>query len=51
MAVRQIVPNVAVDRIDEAKVFYGDVLGMKVVMTLDGSQLSPRTAVLHLRSA
>ncbi|MBA1157123.1 VOC family protein [Microvirga mediterraneensis] len=34
MAVRRIVANVAVDRVDAAKVFYGDVLGMSVAMDL-----------------
>ena len=34
MAVRRIVANIAVDRIAAAKAFYGDALGMKVVMDL-----------------
>jgi catechol 2,3-dioxygenase-like lactoylglutathione lyase family enzyme len=34
MAVRRIVANVAAERIDAAKAFYGDVLGMNVVMDL-----------------
>jgi catechol 2,3-dioxygenase-like lactoylglutathione lyase family enzyme len=34
MAVRRIVTNIAADRIDAAKAFYGDTLGMKVVMDL-----------------
>ena len=34
MAVRRIVANVAADRIEAAKTFYGDALGMKVVMDL-----------------
>ena len=34
MTVRRIVANVAADRIDTAKAFYGDVLGMNVVMDL-----------------
>lgn len=34
MAVIRIVANVAVDQIDAAKAFYGDALGMKVVMDL-----------------
>jgi catechol 2,3-dioxygenase-like lactoylglutathione lyase family enzyme len=34
VAVRRIVPNIAADRLDAAKAFYGDALGMKVVMDL-----------------
>jgi catechol 2,3-dioxygenase-like lactoylglutathione lyase family enzyme len=34
MAVRRIVANVAVDRIDAAKAFYGDVLGMDIAMDM-----------------
>lgn len=34
MAVRRIVANVAADRIDAAKAFYGDALGMAVVMDM-----------------
>jgi catechol 2,3-dioxygenase-like lactoylglutathione lyase family enzyme len=34
MAVRRIVANIAADRLDAAKAFYGDALGMKVVMNL-----------------
>lgn len=34
MAVRRIVANVAAERIDAAKAFYGDALGMNVVMDL-----------------
>ena len=34
MAVRRIVPNVAAERIEAAKAFYGDALGMNVVMDL-----------------
>jgi len=34
MAVRRIVPNVAADRVDAAKAFYGDVLGMDVAMDM-----------------
>jgi len=34
MAVRRIVPNVAADRIDSANAFYGNALGMQVVMNL-----------------
>ncbi len=34
MAVRRIVANVAADRIDSAKAFYGDALGMNVVMDM-----------------
>ena len=34
MAVRRIVANIATDRLDAAKAFYGDALGMKIVMDL-----------------
>jgi catechol 2,3-dioxygenase-like lactoylglutathione lyase family enzyme len=34
MAVRRIVANVAAQRIDAAKAFYGDAFGMNVVMDL-----------------
>ena len=34
MTVKRIVANVAADRIDTAKAFYGDALGMTVVMDL-----------------
>jgi catechol 2,3-dioxygenase-like lactoylglutathione lyase family enzyme len=34
VAVRRIVPNIAADRLDAAKAFYGDAPGMKVVMDL-----------------
>jgi catechol 2,3-dioxygenase-like lactoylglutathione lyase family enzyme len=34
MTVKRIVANVAADRIDIAKAFYGDALGMTVVMDL-----------------
>jgi catechol 2,3-dioxygenase-like lactoylglutathione lyase family enzyme len=34
MAVKRIVANIAADRIDAASAFYGDVLGMRVVMDL-----------------
>jgi len=34
VAVRRIVANVAAQRIDTAKAFYGDALGMNVVMDL-----------------
>jgi catechol 2,3-dioxygenase-like lactoylglutathione lyase family enzyme len=34
MTVRRIVANVAADRFDAARVFYGDSLGMSVVMDL-----------------
>ena len=34
MAVKRIVANVAVDQIDAAKTFYGDVLGMNIAMDL-----------------
>src|SRR3954470_5078667 len=53
MAVKRIVANVAVDRVDAAKVFYGDVLGMDVAMDLgwimtftsDGS-MTPQISVM-----
>jgi catechol 2,3-dioxygenase-like lactoylglutathione lyase family enzyme len=53
MAVRRIVANVAVDRIDAAKTFYGDVLGMSVAMDMgwimtfaaDGS-MPPQVSVM-----
>jgi catechol 2,3-dioxygenase-like lactoylglutathione lyase family enzyme len=34
MAIKRIVANVAAGRIDAAKAFYGDALGMRVVMDL-----------------
>jgi len=34
MAVRRIVANIATDRLDAARAFYGDLLGMSVVMDL-----------------
>jgi catechol 2,3-dioxygenase-like lactoylglutathione lyase family enzyme len=34
VAVRRIVPNVAAERLGPAKTFYGDALGMHVVMEL-----------------
>jgi catechol 2,3-dioxygenase-like lactoylglutathione lyase family enzyme len=34
MAVRRIIANVAADRLDVAKAFYGEVLGMNIVMDL-----------------
>jgi catechol 2,3-dioxygenase-like lactoylglutathione lyase family enzyme len=34
MAVKRIVANVAADKIDAAKAFYGDALGMAVVMDM-----------------
>lgn len=34
MAVKRIVANLSVDRLDDAKVFYGDVLGMDIAMDL-----------------
>ncbi|EIM29493.1 VOC family protein [Microvirga lotononidis] len=53
MAVRRIVANVAADRVDAAKLFYGDVLGMDVAMdmgwimtfTADGS-MTPQISVM-----
>jgi catechol 2,3-dioxygenase-like lactoylglutathione lyase family enzyme len=32
MAVKRIVPNVAAERVEAAKAFYGDILGLKLVM-------------------
>jgi catechol 2,3-dioxygenase-like lactoylglutathione lyase family enzyme len=34
MGVKRIVANIAADRVDAARVFYGDILSMKVVMDL-----------------
>ncbi len=34
MAVRRIVANIAADQLDAGKTFYGDVLGMEIVMDL-----------------
>jgi catechol 2,3-dioxygenase-like lactoylglutathione lyase family enzyme len=34
MAVRRIVANIAADRLDAANSFYGDALGMNIVMDL-----------------
>jgi catechol 2,3-dioxygenase-like lactoylglutathione lyase family enzyme len=34
MAVKRIVPNIAADRIEDGKAFYGDLLDMQVVMDL-----------------
>jgi catechol 2,3-dioxygenase-like lactoylglutathione lyase family enzyme len=34
MTVKRIVPNIAAERIDAGRAFYGDILGMKVVMDL-----------------
>jgi catechol 2,3-dioxygenase-like lactoylglutathione lyase family enzyme len=34
MVVRRIVANIAADKLDAAKAFYGDALGMNVVMNL-----------------
>ena len=34
MAVRRIVANIATDRPDAARAFYGDLLGMNIVMDL-----------------
>jgi catechol 2,3-dioxygenase-like lactoylglutathione lyase family enzyme len=34
MTVRRIVTNIGTDRIEAAKAFYGDVLGMSVIMDL-----------------
>ena len=32
MAVKRIVPNIGTDQVEDAKAFYGDILGMAVVM-------------------
>ena len=34
MAVRRIVANIAADRLDAARAFYGDLLGMSIAMDL-----------------
>lgn len=34
MAVERIVPNIATEKLNEAKAFYGDVLGLEIVMDL-----------------
>jgi len=34
MAVRRIVANIATDRLDAARAFYGDLLGINIVMDL-----------------
>ena len=34
MAVRRIVANIAADQLDAARAFYGDALGMNIVMNL-----------------
>jgi catechol 2,3-dioxygenase-like lactoylglutathione lyase family enzyme len=34
VTVKRIVPNIATDRLDRAKAFYGDVLGLRIVMDL-----------------
>ena len=34
MAVKRIVTNIAADRLDAAKAFYGDALGLSIVMDL-----------------
>jgi len=34
MAVKRIVPNIRTDRVADARAFYGDVLGLEVVMDL-----------------
>jgi catechol 2,3-dioxygenase-like lactoylglutathione lyase family enzyme len=52
MAVRRIVANIAADRLDAANSFYGDALGMNIVMDLgwigtfaaDGS-MTPQVSV------
>jgi catechol 2,3-dioxygenase-like lactoylglutathione lyase family enzyme len=53
MAVRRVVANLAVDRLDAAKAFYGDALGMDIgldlgwimTFTADGSMV-PQVSVL-----
>ncbi len=34
MTVKRIVPNIAAELVDAGRAFYGDILGMKVVMDL-----------------
>lgn len=53
MAVKRIVPNIGAGRIDEAKGFYGDVLGLELVMDLGwivtlagGEPAQPQISVL-----
>jgi catechol 2,3-dioxygenase-like lactoylglutathione lyase family enzyme len=53
MAVKRIVANVAVDQIDAAKIFYGDVLGMNIAMDLGwimtfaaGGSMTPQISVM-----
>jgi catechol 2,3-dioxygenase-like lactoylglutathione lyase family enzyme len=50
MAVRRIVANVAAEQLDAAKTFYGDALGMNVVMDLGwimtfASSMTPQISV------
>jgi catechol 2,3-dioxygenase-like lactoylglutathione lyase family enzyme len=37
MAVKRIVANIAAENLERAKTFYGDVLGLRIVMIKDGS--------------
>ena len=34
MTIKRIVPNIATEKLDKAKAFYGDVLGLRIVMDL-----------------
>ena len=52
MAVRRIVPNIAADRLDAARAFYGDLLGMSIAMDLGwimtfaaGGSMTPQISV------
>lgn len=53
MAVKRIVANLSVDRLDDAKVFYGDVLGMDIAMDLgwiatfaSGGTMTPQISMM-----
>jgi catechol 2,3-dioxygenase-like lactoylglutathione lyase family enzyme len=53
MSVRRIVANLPVDRIDAAKTFYGDVLGMNIAMDMGwimtftaDSSMTPQISVM-----
>jgi len=48
MSVKRVVANIAADRLDAAKGFYGDLLGMKIVMELGWittSSMAPQISV------
>ena len=34
MAVKRVVMNIATEHVDQAKIFYADILGMELVMNL-----------------